>query len=160
MKKYYIANGARIIGDVALSNNVSIWYNAVIRADTQSVHIGHGTNIQDLVMIHTGNVLPVVIEDNVTIGHSAIIHGCTIHSSTLIGMGAILLDGCEIGECSIVGAGSLVTQGKAFPPRSLILGSPAKVVRALTDKEIGSILNAAKEYIDLAAKDNLDVHEL
>ena len=159
MKKYYLADGARIIGDVELSNNVSIWYNAVIRADTQSIHIGHDTNIQDLVMIHTGNILPVVIEDNVTIGHSAIIHGCTIHSNTLIGMGAILLDGCEIGECSIVGAGSLVTQGKVFPPRSLILGSPAKVIRELTDKEIESIFETANEYIDHAIKDNLDVHE-
>ncbi len=148
----YTAPGAHMIGNVTIGAGSSVWYNAVIRADEAEVIIGNNTNIQDLVMVHVDANHPAVLGDGVTVGHSAIVHGCTVEDNVIVGMGAILLNGCRIRKNSIVGAGALVTQGKDFPEGSLILGSPAKAVRQLTPEEIEGIRRNAEVYVKLAAE--------
>lgn len=153
MKNIYTGNNVVITGEVSLSEDVSIWHNAVLRGDEGSITIGPRTNIQDLVMIHTG--MPdysVIIGHDTTIGHNAIIHGCTIGDECMIGMGAIIMNGAKIGNQCIVAAGSIVTEHKTFPEKSLILGSPAKVIRALTDDEIQKIRDNAETYVTSARK--------
>ncbi len=135
-KTIFIAKSADVVGKVKLGNFISVWFQAVIRGDVDSITIGDRTNIQDGTVVHVAAGYPTVIGEGVSIGHNAIIHGCEIGDNVLIGMGAIILNGAKIGDNSIVGAGSLVTQGKVFPPNSLIMGSPAKVVRALKPEEI------------------------
>lgn len=148
MAKIYRGENTVLIGNIQIGENCSIWHNAVIRANSDIITIGKNTNIQDLVMIHTGfQNHPVHIGNNVTIGHSAIVHGCTIEDNCLIGMGAIVMNGAHIGEGSIVGAGTLVTENKTFPANSLILGSPAKWIRTLTKEEIESNNKNALKYI-------------
>lgn len=147
----FIAESADVIGDVTLGKNVSIWYNAVLRGDADKIVIGDNTNIQDGTVVHTGYSVPTIVGKNVTVGHNVILHGCIIEDNCLIGMGSIVLDNAEIGEGSMVGAGSLVT-GKKFPPGVLILGSPAKVIRELTDKEKESLALSPKHYIETAQK--------
>ena len=146
----FIATGAIVVGDVHLAKEVSVWFNAVIRGDTETFHIGARTNIQDLTMIHADPGYPVVIGEDCTIGHRVIIHGAKIGRMSLIGMGAILLNGVEVGEESIVGAGALLTQNKKFPPRSLILGSPARVVREITEEDMKMIRHGAEHYVEKA----------
>ena len=143
----FIAWNADVSGDVVLGDESSVWFNATIRGDIAPIRIGRASNIQDGAVCHisTGNQL--TIGDYVTVGHNAIAHSCTIGDHCLIGMGAIVLDGAEIGDHSIVGAGSLVTKGKKFPPRSLIIGSPAKLIRELTDDELKEIDAAAERYV-------------
>lgn len=154
MTKIYIGENTVLKGDITVGTDCSFWHNAVIRADSGFIHIGDNVNIQDLVMIHTGfNGYNVTIGNDVTIGHSAIIHGCTIHDETLIGMGAIIMNGAEIGSHCIVGAGALVTENKKFEDGSLIIGSPAKAVRKLTDKEIEGIHQNALLYVKEAQKE-------
>lgn len=138
-----------------MGEDCSIWFGCVVRADVHYIRIGDRVNIQDLSMIHVthwknpdrsdGN--PTIIEDDVTVGHRVMLHGCTIKKASLIGMSATILDGAVIGEESIVGAGSLVTKNKEFPPRSLIMGSPAKVIRSLTDDEVAELYNSARRYV-------------
>ena len=125
----FIAPGAFVIGDVTLGANVSVWFNAVLRGDSESLTIGAGSNIQDGAVCHADPDLPLVIGEGVTIGHRAIAHGATIGDHSLLGMGAIVMNGARIGPHCLVGAGALVTEGKVFPERSLILGAPARVVR-------------------------------
>jgi carbonic anhydrase/acetyltransferase-like protein (isoleucine patch superfamily) len=146
----FIFESADIIGDVGISESCSIWSNASVRADVSRVRIGRGSNVQDNAVIHVDSDFPSYIGEYVTIGHSAVVHGCTIEDLCIIGMGAIVLNGAKIGKNSIVGAGALVTQGKEFPPNSLIVGSPARVVRELTDRDIQHIKENAEEYIRLA----------
>lgn len=132
----WVARSADVLGDVTLGEHVSVWFNAVVRGDVNHVVIGDYTNVQDGTVIHvTHGGLPTIIGKRVTIGHKALLHACTVGDDCLIGMGAILLDGAEIGEGSVVAAGALVTSGKKFPPGSMIMGSPAKVVRALRPEE-------------------------
>ena len=154
-KHVFIANSADVIGEVDIGDNSSVWFGCVIRGDVNYIHIGKRVNIQDMSMIHVthasmnnpeGN--PTIIEDDVTIGHKVMLHGCTIKKGSLIGMSATILDGAIIGEESIVGANSLVTKNKIFPPRSLIMGSPAKVVRTLNEDEVIELYNSAKRYVD------------
>ncbi|KQC03991.1 MAG: acetyltransferase [Candidatus Cloacimonas sp. SDB] len=155
-KNTWISETSTIIGDVEIGNDCSIWFGAVIRGDIHFIRIGNRTNIQDLCVIHVTaeektdsfSSFPVVIGNDVTIGHKAMIHGCTISDACLIGMNAILQDGCKIGSESIVGAGSLVTKNCKFPPRSMIFGSPAKLIRELTDQEIAFIYESSEHYID------------
>jgi carbonic anhydrase/acetyltransferase-like protein (isoleucine patch superfamily) len=146
----WIAPGAIVVGDVYLAQDVSVWFNAVIRGDTETLRIEARTNIQDLTMIHADPDFPVIIGEDCTIGHRVILHGAKVGRLSLIGMGAILLNGVEVGEESIVGAGALLTQNKKFPPRSLILGSPAKVVREITDDDLQMIREGAKHYVEKA----------
>lgn len=148
----FIAEGARILGDITTKENVNIWYNAVIRADYNSVEIGKNSNVQDNAVIHLSHDSKVEIGENVTIGHSAIVHGAKIEDNVIIGMGSIILDNSIIGKNSIIGAGALVTKGKIIPAGSLVLGSPAKVVRELTEEEIESIAKNASDYVENAKR--------
>lgn len=146
----FVAPDSSIIGNVIAKKNSSIWYQAVLRADLAKIEIGEGTNIQELSSLHVKHNGPVIIGDYVTVGHNAVLHGCRIGNNTLIGMGSIILDDAQIGNQCIVGAGSLVTEGKIFPDGCLILGSPARVIRELTDEEKKSLLSSAEHYIELA----------
>ena len=136
----FVDASAQVIGDVHIGAESSVWMNVVIRGDVHRIRIGRRTNIQDLTMVHVmRETHPTTIGDEVTVGHSAVLHGCTIEDRVLIGMGAMLLNGAHIGSDSIVAAGSLVTEGTRIPPRSLVMGRPAKVKRALTDEEVAEI---------------------
>ena len=149
-KSVFLADGTKVIGNVEIGKNSSIWFNAVIRADSDTVKIGENTNIQDNAVIHTSAGFSVQIGNNVSIGHGAIIHGCTIKDNVIIGMGAIILNGAVIEENCIIGAGTLVTQGKVIPSGSLAFGNPVKVVRELSEEEIKSILDNAVSYVNKA----------
>ncbi|HJE02410.1 gamma carbonic anhydrase family protein [Aliarcobacter thereius] len=146
--KAWIAPSADVIGRVKLAEDVSVWFGCVIRADVNEVIIGKNSNIQDLSCIHTDKDSKTIIGENVTVGHKVILHGCKIEDNCLIGMGATILDNAVIGEGSIVGANSLVTYGKVFPPKSLIMGSPAKVVRELSDDEVKGLKEHALHYVE------------
>lgn len=154
----WIAPGATVIGDVEIGEKSSVWFGCVIRGDVHRIRIGARTNIQDLSMVHVTHYKhpdksdghPTIIGDDVTVGHRVMLHGCTIEDACLIGMSATILDGAVIGRESIVGAGALVTGGKIFPPRSLILGSPAKAVRTLSDEEVEELYASAKRYVAFA----------
>ena len=141
-----IAEGAVVVGDVKLAKGVSVWYNAVLRGDESPIEVGENTNIQDGAILHAR----AVVGSNCTVGHCAIIHGCTVGSHTLIGMGSILLDGAKIGNHCIVGAGALVTGKLDAPDGSMILGSPAKVIRPLTQEEMDSVDASVQEYLEFA----------
>ena len=149
-KKFYVAPSADIVGDVTLGENSSVWYQAVIRGDSGPIVIGDNSNVQDGTVIHTGENCPVTVGDYVSIGHRAIIHGCTINDNCVIGMGAILLNGCVIGKNCMVGAGALVTQGTVIPDGSLVIGFPAKVKRPLTEDELLSLRKNADVYVEEA----------
>lgn len=148
----FVADSADIIGDVKIGKNSSIWYNAVLRGDEHAIRIGENTNIQDGTVVHVGWGLDTIIGDNVTVGHNALVHGCTVGNNSLIGMGATILNGAEIGEFCMVAAGALVTQNKKFPDGVLIMGSPAKIARELTEEEKQSLINSANEYCENAQK--------
>lgn len=142
----FVAPTARVVGDVTLGENVSVYYSAVIRAEVEPIRVGSGTNVQDCCVFHSDEGFPVNVGENCTIGHGAIIHGCTIGNNTLIGMGAIVLNGVVIGDNCIVGAGALVTGGTVIPDGSMALGSPAKVKRELTEAEIQGNRESALGY--------------
>lgn len=148
----FVAASADLTGGVELGDGASVWYGAVLRADLAPIKVGAGSNVQDGAVIHVDEKHPCVLGEDVTVGHRAVLHGCSVGDRSLVGMGAILLDGSVIGEESIVGAGALVTQGKAFPPRSLILGSPAKVARELEPEEVAGLREHARSYVDLARR--------
>ncbi len=156
----FIAWNAEVVGEVRIGRGASVWYSSVIRGDIARIEIGEESNVQDGSVIHIDYGVPCVIGRNVTIGHRAILHSCVVGDGTLIGMGAILLNGVEIGEGSIVGAGSLVTQGKKFPPRSLILGSPAKLVRELTEEEASKNLVNSRHYVERAREAKTSCREI
>ena len=144
----YVDPSAQVIGDVAIEEQSSVWMNVVIRGDVNSIRIGRRTNVQDGTVVHVmHDTHPTRIGDDVTIGHGAVVHGCTIGDRVLIGMGAIVLNGAEVGADSIVAAGSLVTEGAVVPPGSLVMGSPAKVRRLLDAGEVASILEYAANYV-------------
>jgi len=144
----FIEETAVVIGDVVMGEECSAWFHAVIRGDVNYIRIGHRTNVQDLCMVHvTHDTHPLIIGDDVTIGHNVVLHGCTIHNRVLVGMGAIIMDGAVIGEDSVVGAGALITEDTVVPPKSLILGSPAKVKRPVTEQELAWIRESAQNYI-------------
>lgn len=144
----WIAPSADLIGNIDIGEDSSVWFGCVIRSDVNEVKIGKRTNIQDLSCIHTDTNTKTILGDNVTIGHKVMLHGCKIGDNCLIGMSATILDDAEIGEGSIVGANSLVTSGKKFPPRSLIMGSPAKVVKELSEEEVQKLIDHAGHYVE------------
>jgi carbonic anhydrase/acetyltransferase-like protein (isoleucine patch superfamily) len=142
----WVADSAQVMGDVVLDANVGIWFGAVLRGDTERLHIGEGSNIQDQAMVHADKGFPTRVGRDVTVGHQAVLHGCTIGDGSLIGIQAVVLNGARIGRNCLVGAGSLVTEGKEFPDGVLIMGSPAKVVRELTAEQIQRLHLSALHY--------------
>lgn len=143
----YVAAGAQLIGDVTIGEQSTVWFNSVLRGDLAPIRIGIRTNIQDGCIGHVNTDQPLIVGDEVSVGHGAIIHGCTIGSGTLIGMGAIVLNGAEIGEYALIGAGSLVTENKKIPPYTLSLGSPAKVIRELTEQDLERLKRTMEGYV-------------
>ncbi|KQV27558.1 acetyltransferase [Rhizobium sp. Root1203] len=144
---YWIAPDAHVIGDVVLGADVGIWFGAVLRGDNEPITVGEATNVQEGAMLHTDPGAPVVIGKGCTIGHHAIVHGCTIGDNSLVGMGATILNGARIGNNCLVGANALITEGKEFPDNSLIVGSPARAIRTLDDKAIDGLRTSAERYV-------------
>ena len=147
----FVARDAKIIGDVRLGKDSSVFYGAVLRGDIESIHIGEATNVQDGCIIHLADDLGARVGAWCTIGHAAIIHACTVGDECLVGMKAVILDGAEIGDQCLIGAGALVTQRMKIPPRSMVMGTPAKVVRSLNEAEIASLRESAEKYKIVAA---------
>jgi len=143
----WIAPNATIIGDVRLARNTSIWWNATLRADNDPITIGENTNIQDGSTLHTDEGVPLVIGAGVTVGHMVMLHGCTIGDGCLIGIGAIVLNGAVVGRDCLIGAGSVIPEGKEIPERSLVIGTPGRVIRQLTDEDIARIRQSADNYL-------------
>ena len=150
-QRVYLARTAVVLGDVTLGDFSSVWYNAVVRGDINRIVIGHHTNIQDNAVLHLADELPCLVGDWVTVGHSAIVHACTIGHECLIGMGAVILDGAVIGEQCLIGARALVTSGTRIPPGSLVLGAPAQIARALTAEERRQLKSWAEKYVQNAS---------
>ena len=148
----WVADSAQVMGNVVLADDSSVWFNTVIRGDTETITVGRGSNVQDGSVLHADIGMPLVIGQNVTVGHQVMLHGCTIGDESLIGIGAVVLNGARIGKNCLVGAGALVTEGKAFPDGSMIIGSPAKVVRQLTPEQIAGLKMSAQHYIDNARR--------
>jgi carbonic anhydrase/acetyltransferase-like protein (isoleucine patch superfamily) len=144
----WVADSAEVMGTVTLGDKVSIWFGSVIRGDSDTITIGAGSNIQECSVLHADAGLPLVIGENVTVGHKVMLHGCTVGDGSLIGIGSIVLNGAKIGKNCLVGAGSLVTEGKEFPDGSMILGTPAKVVKQLSPEQIASLGWSARHYQD------------
>ena len=147
----YLARTAVVLGDVTLGDHSSVWYNAVLRGDINRIEVGDFSNVQDNAVLHLADDYPCILGRYVTVGHSAIVHACVVEDECLVGMGATILDGAVIGAQSIVGANALVTQGMVVPPGSMVLGSPAKVVRKLTEAERESLKGWAQKYVDNGA---------
>lgn len=143
----FIAPGAQVVGDVTVGSNSGIWYNAVIRGDSREIKIGNRTNVQDMAVLHVDKDYELTVGDNVTIGHSAVVHGCSVGNNVLIGMGAIVMNGARIGNDCIIGAGALITENTVIPDGMMAFGSPAKVIRALSDNEKIGILENADIYV-------------
>ena len=143
---YFIAETATVIGRVRLKPGASVWFGAVLRGDNEWIEIGEGANIQDGSTCHTDLGFPMVIGKNCTVGHNVILHGCTLEDGALVGMGSIVMNGAKIGRGSVVGAGSVITEGKEFPENSLIIGSPARVIRTLSPEQATAMGRAAKSY--------------
>lgn len=147
-----IARNATLAGDVTVDERASIWYGAVLRGDEDAIRVGAESNIQDNAVLHCEGGCPMVVGRRVTVGHGAILHGCTVEDGALIGMGAVLLNGCVIGADSLVAAGALVTQGAVIPPGSLVVGSPARVKRPLRPDELAGLAQDAEKYLRLSAE--------
>lgn len=143
----WVASDAQVMGAVTLKANASVWFGAVVRGDTSTIHIGENSNIQDASVLHADVGMPLHVGNNVTVGHQVMLHGCTVGDGSLIGIGAVVLNGAVIGKHCLVGAGSLVTEGKVFPDGSMILGSPAKVVKQLTPEQIAGLQASAQHYV-------------
>src|SRR6476620_4487475 len=155
----FIEETAVVIGNVVMGEHCSVWFNAVIRGDVNYIRLGERTNVQDLCMLNvTHDTHPLIIGNDVTIGHHVVLHGCTIQDRVLVGMGAIIMDGAVIGENSVVGAGALVTEGIVVPPNSLVLGAPAKVRRPVSDQELSWIRESAANYVRYAGQYMDDSH--
>lgn len=148
----WIADSAQVMGDVQLGADASVWFGTVVRGDTAHITIGEGTNVQDASVLHADEGMPLTIGRHVTVGHQVMLHGCTIGDESLIGIGAIVLNGAKIGKNCLVGAGALVTEGKEFPDGSMIIGSPARVVRQLTPEQIEGLRRSAQHYIHNARR--------
>ncbi len=156
----WVADSAQVMGRVALAEDSSVWFGTVIRGDTESIRIGKGSNIQDLSVLHADVGMPLVVGENVTVGHQVMLHGCTVGDGSLIGIGAVVLNGAKIGKHCLVGAGALVTEGKEFPDGSMIIGSPAKVVRKLTPEQIDGLRASAQHYVDNARRYRAGFHKV
>lgn len=143
----FIADNATVIGKVELKTDANVWFGAVIRGDVERIEIGSRSNIQDNCVVHTSKGFPTTIGEDVTVGHGAIVHGCTVGSRVLVGMGAVILDGAVVGDDCMIGAGTLIPPGKVIPPNSLVVGSPGKVVRELNQADRDSLVASASRYV-------------
>ena len=148
----WVADNAQVIGNVVLAKDSSVWFGVTLRGDMETITVGRGSNIQDGSVLHADVGFPMTVGENVTVGHQVMLHGCTIGDGSLIGIGAVVLNGAKIGKHCLVGAGSLVTEGKEFPDGSMILGTPARAVKALTPEQIEGLRMSAKHYTDNAAR--------
>jgi carbonic anhydrase/acetyltransferase-like protein (isoleucine patch superfamily) len=148
----FVAESAEVIGDVRLGENASVWFGVVIRGDTDTIRIGKNTNVQDQSMLHADEGVPCTLGDNVTVGHQVMLHGCTIGDGSLIGIQAVVLNKAKIGRNCIVGAGSVVTENKEFPDNTLIVGSPAKAVKTLTDDQVKLLSRLSEHYVHNAER--------
>ena len=148
----WVADSAQVMGAVVLGENVSVWFGAVLRGDTEPLTIGRNSNVQDLSVLHADVGSPLTIGENVTIGHQVMLHGCTVGDNSLIGIQAVVLNNAKIGRNSIVGAGSVVTEGKEFPDNSLIFGSPAKVMRTISDEDAAKLRHGSDHYVQNAVR--------
>ena len=148
----WVADSAQVIGNVTLAEGSSVWFGVVIRGDTEAISVGRASNIQDNSVLHADHGMPLVIGEQVTVGHQAMLHGCTIGDGSLIGIGAVVLNGAKIGKNCLVGAGALVTEGKEFPDGCMILGSPAKAVRQLSEAQVEALKLSAQHYMDNARR--------
>ena len=148
----WVADSAQVMGSVHLAARASVWFGATLRGDTEPITVGEGSNIQDGSVLHADYGQPLTVGKNVTVGHMVVLHGCTIGDESLIGIGAVVLNGAKIGRNCLVGAGSLVTEGKEFPDGSMIMGSPAKVVRQLSPEQIEGLRESARRYIENAQR--------
>lgn len=158
--RYWIAPDANVIGAVTIGEDVGIWFGTTLRGDNERITVGRGTNIQEGVMVHSDPGFPATIGEGCTIGHHAIVHGCTIGDNSLIGMGATVLNGAKIGRNCLVGANALVTEGKEFPDNSLIVGSPAKVIRTLDDAAVEGLRRSAENYVANWKRFSCDLKQL
>ncbi|MGC2459296.1 MAG: gamma carbonic anhydrase family protein [Gallionellaceae bacterium] len=145
---HYIAPGARVVGSVILENNVSVWFNAVLRGDEEPIHIGANSNVQDGAVLHTDPGAPLNVGSNVTIGHKAILHGCTIGDGSLIGINSVILNHAVIGKNCLIGANALITEGKVITDNSLVVGSPGRVLRTLSDEELAAMRANGAHYVE------------
>ena len=148
----WVADSAQVIGNVVLGDQASVWFGCVVRGDMECITIGAGSNIQDTSVLHADAGQPLVIGERVTVGHQAVLHGCSVGDESLIGIGAIVLNGAKIGKNCLVGAGALVTEGKEFPDGSMIIGAPARLVRQLTPEQMDSLRLSAQHYIENAQR--------
>jgi carbonic anhydrase/acetyltransferase-like protein (isoleucine patch superfamily) len=156
----YIADSAIVVGKARIEANASIWFNVSIRADNDTITIGENSNVQEACVLHTDPGYQLTVGNNVSIGHQAMLHGCSIGDGSLVGMQAIILNGAKIGRNCLVGAGALVTEGKEFPDNSLIIGSPAKAVRTLSEEQIAGLRAAAAHYVERAAQYRKDLKRI
>lgn len=156
----WVADSAEVIGQVELGEDVGIWFGVVVRGDTAPIIIGARTNIQDLSVLHADVGQPLTIGTGVTVGHKAMLHGCTIGDDSLIGIGAVVLNGARIGKGCLVGAGALVTEGKEFPDGSMIIGSPARMVRQLTPEQLQGLRESAENYVSNARMFKTSLHKI
>lgn len=148
----WVADNAQVMGAVTLARDASVWFGSTLRGDTETIEIGEGSNIQDSAVVHADHGHPVRVGRHVTVGHMVMLHGCTIGDESLIGIGAVVLNGAQIGRNCLVAAGSLVTEGKTFPDGSMIMGSPARVVRELTPEQIEGLRQSARHYVENARR--------
>ena len=157
-EQHFVADNASVIGWVILEENTSIWFNAVLRGDNEPIHIGANSNVQDGAVLHTDPGAPLTVAEFVTVGHHATLHGCTVGSGSLIGIKAVLLNHSVIGKNCLIGANTLITEGKAIPDNSLVVGSPGKVIRTLTEVEIAALHNNAARYVANMARYRTGLH--
>jgi carbonic anhydrase/acetyltransferase-like protein (isoleucine patch superfamily) len=156
----WVADSARVIGNASLGDDASVWFGVVIRGDTERIAIGRGSNIQDNSVVHADAGFPVSVGEGVTVGHQAMLHGCTIGDHSLIGIQAVVLNGAKIGRHCLVGAGALVTEGQSFPDGSLILGTPARVVRQLSPEQMQGLEKSAAHYVENARRYRAGLKEI
>ena len=159
-KSVWIAHDANIIGKVEILKNASVWFGATLRGDNEKIFVGEGSNIQENCVLHTDEGYPLEIGENCTIGHSVILHGCTIADNTLIGMGSTILNGAKIGKGCLIGAGSLITENKIIPDGSLVIGAPGKIIRALDDEAKLNLIGSAVHYQERAAEFNKNLTKI
>ena len=146
----YVADNAAVIGSVVLGHEASVWFNSVVRGDNDVITIGDGTNIQDSAVLHVDEGFPLALGTNVSVGHHAMLHGCTVEDGALVGINAVVLNNAVIGRGSLVGAGALIAEGKMIPERSLVVGSPGRIVRTLTEEDAAGIERIAHHYVEKA----------